>query len=297
MRIIAVFLFISFYFYSAAQNKKDSVSVKSDAPVMMCDVKLADGTFFAGQVESENDSLLVLKTKNKGAVTLQKQKIVSSNYYFKKSKEFHQGFSIENHIANNYHVLSGNALLFSKKAFEGSSIWFVGYNFNFVFNKNFSLGISNSIALFPVFIHAKANFQIASLVHFGFEAYTGIPTPSNAQQIIGIGAIKLTIGDAKKNITGILSTGADLTAIGTGNIYIYGLAGSAVIDENLRFVGELWASKSVSTYLALAGLRTTMRPRISWVFGAGCILGSGLKTYLKAGTLPLWPYVGFSFRV
>jgi len=261
----------------------------------MCEVKTDDGTVYNGIIENENDSTLALKQKNGATVTLPKSKIVYSNYYFSKKSRAFEGLPGQDHVATQFHIASRNAFLFYPRRLEGSSSYFLLHHFNYTFSKHFAAGLSASVFAAPILAHLKSHFKISPRVFFGAEAYAGILFPARPD-LIGAGALKLTIGSTDRNMTLIASTGNDFSNMGGEGMYAFGLAGSAEMKGGVYGVAELWAARDASSVVAVLGLRTAMKPRISWVFALGGVLGPGLGQAFKTNALPLFPYVGFSFR-
>lgn len=219
-----------------------------------------------------------------------KKEIVRYDYYFGGNKVQSANETSERHIGGSFYGCTRNSFLFVPRKAEINSAAFLLFNYNYNFSGNYSVGITTSLVLTPLLLHAKAHYQLASKAYLGFEAYAGISAPVNPVAV-QCGALKFTLGDYNAHLTATAAIGAG----GGDLLYAWGIAGSKRLAGDVYAAAELWSAYDFRSVIFTCGLRTVARARISWLWGIGALVGEGARYSLTPYVIP-FPYFGFSYR-
>lgn len=291
MRLSYFIIFCLLASFAAAQDKAPDSTAGQPLPYLqMCEVWLRNGERFKGEVKEDKDSSLVLILKDKQLKRFSKKDIVRSEYYFGKLRANFSNASAEQHIGGSFYGASRNAFLFVPRKAEVNTAFFLLYNYNYNFSKNYSLGITTSLFLTPLMLHAKAHYQLATKAFIGFEAYAGISSIVDPVAV-QCGALKFTLGDYNAHLT----VGGAIAG-GDGDLgYAWSIAGSKRLAGDVYAVAELASAYAMPGAIFTCGIRTVARPRISWLWGIGALVGEAARHSFTPYVIP-FPYFGFSYR-
>ena len=294
MRSLLLTAFLLVAFFALAQDKQpERGTLQAKGYVQMCEIQLNSGEVYKGEVKEDTDSSMVLLLASKAEKRFDKRGVKHYNYYLAKSDFKFEKDPDQPHIAGCFYGATRNAFLFAPRKVEISSAGLVFYNYNYNVNRNVSVGLSTSLFLVPTLFHAKGHFQLAPKFFFGLEAAAGFSTPVDPVGIGG-GAFKFTYGDYNGHVTTTLAFGSAFAgSLDYG--FAYGIAGAKLLEGDVYAVGELWSARNLKGTVFTIGIRTLTRPRVSWLWGLGAVLGDVARNSYIRYVIP-FPYFGFTFR-
>lgn len=273
----------------------------------MCEVHLKDGSVYKGYVQMQSDSVVVLKASSGVVVRIPKNAVSEIDF-----SDVHQHDSVSIAVnspltaGHRYYVTTSSAFPFKKRETFAGVSYLIFFNFNYAFDRHFSLGVSSSVIGAPMGIQAKANFEAAHKVHIGFEAVAGGMMYLNPKTTAYGGVAKLTLGEQHRHFTffgGYFNVHYWDMPRSRGkrpprrsdhyvdyNTPFAGLAVFLPLSATLSFVSEAFAFPGISIYTASAAIRTVRRQKFSFVFGIQTLA----NTNLSISRAFAMPYLGFS---
>ncbi|MGZ3864245.1 MAG: hypothetical protein ACXVPN_13705 [Bacteroidia bacterium] len=282
----------------------------------LCEIKLLDGSAYKGRIETQTDSVILLKSSGDVTIQIPKRNVstveVISGHAIADSTA---GLNIHHTpVGANYYTTTSNAFLFNKGEISGSNSYFVFGSVHYALTRNFAVGVASSIIGVPMGLHLKANFEVGHKLYIGAEGVAASLMYFGPKTYGEGGTLKLTYGDEYRHFTlygGYFDVQYFVQPVRRaarkgrpaiykkGNYYIdvaspfAGIAYAARISPRTNFVCDFFAFPSVFIYTSSFGIRGVSRQRISWTGGFQFIINQfpTIKTVYTA------PYFGFSYRL
>lgn len=222
--LTSVFLYVICQTYLQAQEQNDKSLVR---------IIMIDGNEFIGSIESETDSVLVVKTERLGLLTIRREDIKSMTKIF--SEQFMDGEYWAPNPQSGRHFWSPTG--YGLKQGEGyyQNLWVFFNQFSYGFSDNFSLGFG----MMPLFLLGADVTPIWITPKFQFSIEPDVVS-------IGGGALLMTILGENTPLTGIL----------------YGISTLGNRDKNITF-GLGWGFSdgdlAKSPTISISGIMRTGR--------------------------------------
>ena len=261
LTIILLFLFIHLrlLFSQNDQNKLFFVITK-------------DGTENIGNILSENETSVTLRSKNQEIIFIPKtdiklfEPVTEDNFY--KGKYIHPNLFANRYIIGSSAIGPGKNKLFFK------SIYGLAETLDYGITDEYSAGLSTSIVGVPVLLNGQANYKITDGLYLGGTATGGWLGWAGDSVFFGYGGIRLTKGTRSNNYTiggGYFSLSNSIVPARRPSYVSLGDFGYLNFSSAIRFtrrisgLSEIWIMKNIyfkrSIYAVNLGIKIQRRVR------------------------------------
>ena len=237
-----------------------------------------DGTENIGNVLSENETSVTLRSKNQEIIVIPKtdiklfEPVTEDNFY--KGKYIHP-----NLFANRY-IIGSSAIGPGKNKFFFKSVYGLAETLDYGITDEYSVGLSTSIVGVPVLLNGQANYKITDGLYLGGTATGGWLSWAGDSVFFGYGGIRLTKGTRSNNYTigggyfslsnSILPPRRRPSYVSLGDFGYLNFSSAIRFTRRISGLSEIWIMKNFyfkrSIYAVNLGIKIQKREKSAWTF-------------------------------
>lgn len=234
-----------------------------------------DGKEILGVIEKETDIDILVVTKGKEEILIQKSNIKILEPVH--ADNFHKGKYVRQNPIPNLYYFTTSAIPLDKKT-SNLSASYGAFSFDYGLSKNISLGIRSTAAGAPLWMNMQLNSKIGDQLYLGASGNICWASWIEPQFIFGWGGAKLTSGSKNNNSTlgaGFLKLNFDfptppLSLFSLSDFVYVNISKMKRITRKIAFTGEVYSLKNLYLkqyfFMANLGIKTMKREKSSWSF-------------------------------
>lgn len=197
MKKLFLFIFLSLVgvFANTTYCQEDTTATAS-AKIYV--IKTQDGGVFIGPILSQDSREVLIKTKDRGEVSIPK-------YQIKEMRELEVGelnasgeLKINPLFATRYFITTNGFALNKGDSYLQTNLF--GPEFHYGMSKNFGVGVMTSWLGIPIIGNAKYSFKLSEDVNFGIGTLLGTGSWAAPDFVLAVPFGSLTIGNKRSNI-------------------------------------------------------------------------------------------------
>lgn len=269
-RFIA-FLFLSFYSFSSFFPTETFAQTGSQTELGKLHFIITnDGKEILGVIEKETDTDILVVTKTKEEILIQKSDIKTIEQVH--ADNFHRGKYVRANSVPNMYYFTTSAIPLDKKT-STLTAYANAFSFDYGLTKNISLGIRSTVVGIPVIMNVQVNSEIGNQLYLGVSGNACWLSWADPKLIFGWGGAKLTSGSKNNNSTlgaGFLKIDLDFRNPRLDDFAYVNVSSMKRITKKMAFSWEVYSLKNLYlrqyVFMANLGIKTMKREKSSWSF-------------------------------
>ena len=229
-----------------------------------------DGKEILGVIEKDTDIDILVVTKTKEEILIQKSNIKTLEQVH--ADNFHKGKYVRANPIPNMYYFTTSAIPLDKKT-ANLTTYASAFSFDYGLTKNISLGIRSTIVGVPVVMNMQVNSEIGNQLYLGVSGNACWLSWAEPKLFFGWGGVKLTRGSKNNNSTlgaGFLKIDLDFPNPRLDDFAYVNVSSMKRMTRKMAFAWEVYSLKNLYlqeyVFMANLGVKTMKREKSSWSF-------------------------------